>query len=230
MSATEVNTYTFQQLESTDNSNRTPADVMSRAVAEAERIREQARAEGHAAGYAAGAEQARAEAGPLLTAVADAVRAVAETREELAETLTAQAGELAMLTAEHIIAGAIAAQPERISDVVRGALRRLSDRHRVTVLVNPDDLELLSESVKTLQAELGGIEHLDVQADRRIARGGAIAQTIYGEVDVTISAQLQTARELVAAALDGDSDEARDEDEARAQDAVKGEPGITDGV
>jgi flagellar assembly protein FliH len=213
MSATEISTYTFQQLESTDSSDRTPADVMARALADAERIREQAQTEGHAAGYAAGAEQARAEAAPLLSAVADAVRAVAETREELAETLTTQAGELAMLTAEHIIAGAIAAEPARITDVVRGALRRLSDRHRVTVLVNPDDLELLSAAVKTLQSELGGIEHLDVQADRRIARGGAVAQTVYGEIDVTIGAQLQTARELVAAALAGDSDETASPDD-----------------
>jgi flagellar assembly protein FliH len=202
MSATEVNTYTFQQLESTDSSDRTPADVMARALADAVRIREQAQTEG----YAAGAEQARAEVAPLLAAIADATQAVTDTREELVETLTAQAGELAMLTAEHIIAGAIAAEPARITDVVRGALRRLSERHRVTVVVNPDDLELLSESVKTLQAELGGIEYLDVQADRRIARGGAVARTVYGEIDTTIAAQLQTARELVAAALAGDSD------------------------
>jgi flagellar assembly protein FliH len=223
MSATEVNTYTFQQLESTDSSDRTPADVMARALADAERIREQAQIDGHAAGYAAGAEQARTEAGPLLAAVADAVRAVAETRQELAETLTAQAGELAMLTAEHIIAGAIAAQPERITDVVRGALRRISERHRVTVLVNPEDLELLSDAVKSLQAELGGIEHLDVQADRRIARGGAIAQTVYGEIDVTVAAQLQTARELVAAALAGNPDDGGREDQDN-------DLGLADGV
>ena len=127
------------------------------------------------------------------------------TREELAETLTAQAGELALLTAEQMIAGAIAAQPERIIDVVRGTLRRIADRHRVTVLVNPTELELLSQSIPSLQAELGGIEHLDVQADRRVARGGAIAQTAQGEIDVSVSAQLQTARELVEAALGGDT-------------------------
>lgn len=220
MSTPTISTYTFQQLERSDCTDRTPADVMARALADAQALREQAQAEGHAAGYAAGTEQARAEAEPLLASIAAAARSVADTREELAETLTAQAGELALLTAEHIIAGAIAAEPRRITDVVRGALRRLSDRHRVTVLVNPEDLDLLSESVKSLQAELGGIENFDVHADRRIARGGAIAQTVYGEIDVTIGAQLQTAREIVAAALAGDSDTAEQDSDTVIADGV----------
>lgn len=206
MSTQTVSTYTFRQLESTALSDRTPSDLIAQAVAEAEAIREQARVDGEAAGYAAGLERARAESAAALAALADAARAIDGTRGELAETLTAQAGELALLTAEQMLAGAIAVEPERITDVVRGALRRLADRHRVTVLVNPDDLELLARSVPTLQAELGGIEHLDVQADRRVARGGAVAQTVYGEIDATIAAQLQSARELVAAALAGDTD------------------------
>jgi flagellar assembly protein FliH len=208
MSSQTVNHYTFRQLESTDNSDRTPADVMARALADAEQIREQARVEGYALGVQQGTEQARAEAVSAVAAISEAVRQISDTREELAETLTTQAGELAMLTAEHMIAGAIQAEPQRITDVVRGALRRMSDRHRVVVLVNPEDLEALQQSVSALQAELGGIEHLDVQADRRITRGGAIAQTAYGEIDVSINAQLQSARDLVAAALAGDSDEA----------------------
>ena len=204
MSTQTVRNYTFQQLESTAMLDRTPAEVMAHAMADAEAIREQARAEGHAAGYAEGFERARGEAAPLLAALAEASGAVTATRDELAEILTTQAAELALLTAEQMIAGAIAAQPERIVDVVRGALRRIADRHRVTVLVNPQELEVLSQSVPALQAELGGIEHLDVQADRRVARGGAIAQTVHGEIDASVSAQLQTARELVAAALSGD--------------------------
>jgi flagellar assembly protein FliH len=74
----------------------------------------------------------------------------------------------------------------------------------VTVLVNPGDLELVASAVQALQIELGGIEHLDVQADRRIERGGAIAQTVYGEIDTTIGAQMEAARELVEAAIAGD--------------------------
>jgi flagellar assembly protein FliH len=206
MATQTISTYTFRQLESTGTGDRTPSDVLARATAEAERIREQARAEGHAAGYAAGTEQARAEVAQAITAMADAIRAVNETRDELAETLTNQAGELAMLTAERIVAGAIAAEPHRIVDVVRAALRRITDRHRVTILVNPDDLEALSQATGALQAQLGGIEHLDVQSDRRISRGGAVAQTSYGEIDASVSAQLQRARDLVAAALAGDDD------------------------
>ncbi len=224
MSTAAVNSYTFRQLESTGNSDRTPADVMARALADAERIREQAHAEGYAAGHAEGVERTRADAASALAAVADAIHKVMDTREQLAETLTAQAGELAMLTAERIVAGAIASEPQRITDVVRGALRRLSERHRVTVLVNPDDLEALSRSVSTLQTELGGIEHLDIQADRRIARGGAVAQTAFGEIDVSINAQLQSARELVAAALAGDCDR------AGAADPAGGELEIPDGI
>jgi flagellar assembly protein FliH len=220
MSSQTVNSYTFRQLESSGNSGRTPADVMARAVAEADQIREQARLEGYELGIQQGGEQVRAEAAAAITALNEAMRAISATREGLAETLTAQAGELAMLTAEHIIAGAIDLQPERIIDVVRGALRRLNDRHRLTVLVNPDDLEALSRAVGSLQAELGGIEHLDVQADRRIARGGAVAQTAYGEIDVSIATQLQSARELIAAALAGDSDGDAGDDDDRGEQAT----------
>lgn len=205
VSTQTIRTYTFKQLENAVALDRTPSDVMAHAIADAEAIREQARADGHAAGYADGLELARVDAAPLLAALSEAVAAISGTREELAEMLTAQAAELALLTAEQMVAGAIAAEPQRIVDVVRGALRRITDRHRVTVLVSPEELDLLSQSVPALQAELGGIEHLDVQADRRVARGGAIAQTVHGEIDVSVAAQLQTARELVQAALAGDA-------------------------
>jgi flagellar biosynthesis/type III secretory pathway protein FliH len=55
--------------------------------------------------------------------------------------------------------------------------------------------------VSELQASLGGIDHLAVQADRRVARGGAVARTEAGEIDAGLGVQLARARELVADAL-----------------------------
>jgi flagellar assembly protein FliH len=204
MTTQNVSNYSFQQLESTVEAERTPQEVLARASAEADAIRERARAEGEAAGRAEGIEQARSEAASVLNGLAEAVRGVENTRNELVEMLTRQAGEVSLRIAEQMVGGTFAVQPERIVEVTRAALRRLADRHRVTVLVNPEDLELVAGAVQALQSELGGIEHLDVQADRRIERGGAIAQTAYGEIDATIGAQMEAARELVESAIAGD--------------------------
>jgi flagellar assembly protein FliH len=223
MASQNVSNYSFQQLESTAEAARTPQEVLARAAAEADAIRERARAEGEAAGRAQGAEQARAEAASVLHGLAEAIRGVENSRDELVETLTRQAGEVSLRIAEQMVGGTFAVKPERIVEVTRATLRRLADRHRVTVLVNPEDLELVAGAVQVLQSELGGIEHLDVQADRRIERGGAIAQTAYGEIDATIGAQMEAARELVESAIAGDLAGAlRDDDEADGAVALHG--------
>ena len=210
MSATNVSTYSFPQLDTSVNAERAPADVLAAAWAEADAIRERARAEGEAAGYAAGLERARVEfestGESLVRALGEAAVDIANARAELAEALTSQAAEVSIAVAEQIIASAFESQPELVIDVTRGAIRRLSERHRLTVLVNPDDLELIAEQSERLQQEMGGIEFLDVQADRRVERGGAIVQTEYGEIDATIRTQIENARTLITAALAGDAD------------------------
>ena len=111
--------------------------------------------------------------------------------------------ELALAVAEQILAGALSVEPERVLDVTRNALRHLAERRRVTVVVNPADLELVSDCIEQLRTELGGIEHLAVQADRRMVRGGAVARTDAGEIDAGIDTQLARAREIAVAALGG---------------------------
>jgi len=48
---------------------------------------------------------------------------------------------------------------------------------------------------------LGGIEHCEVQAERRVARGGAVVRTPEGDIDARIESKLERARDVVAAAL-----------------------------
>jgi hypothetical protein len=130
----------------------------------------------------------------------------------MAESLEIQAAELGLRIAEQIVAAALELQPERVLDMARGALRRLVERDRVTIIVNPADLELLSGAIDQLRSELGGIDHIAVHAERRIDRGGAIVRTDLGEIDVTVTAQLERAREIVAAVI-------RTEEEATSEDS-----------
>ncbi|HUA47911.1 MAG TPA: FliH/SctL family protein [Solirubrobacteraceae bacterium] len=196
--------YAFRQLDApAAGTTDGIADVLSAVRAEAEQIRAQAWAAGEAEGRTAGLAAARSDAQPALAALGASLRAIEQAREQLVAELETDAVEMALRLAEQIIAGVLSVQPERVIDVARNALRHLTERRRVTLVVNPEDLELVSDCVEQLQSELGGIEHLGVQADRRVARGGAVARTDIGDIDAGIDTQLGRARELVADALSG---------------------------
>jgi flagellar assembly protein FliH len=199
--AATIAAYTFRQLEAPAGSVRDVADVLSAAHADAEQIRAQARAEGEAEGRAAGMAAVRAELEPSLHAVAGAAQALKALRDQIVSELEHDAVTLALRLAEQIVAGAIEVAPERVVDVAGVALRRIRDRQHVTLVVNPADLELMSGAVSQLQSQLGGIEHLNVQSDRRVGRGGVLARTDEGEIDASVDTQLARAREIVVAEL-----------------------------
>jgi len=204
LSEAPIATYSFRQLDAPPSGTSDGiADVLSAVRAEAEQIRAQAWAAGEAEGRAAGLAAARTDAQPALAALASSAQAISELRDTVTAELESDAVEMALRLTEQILAGVLSVQPERVIDVARNALRHLVDRRRVTLVVNTEDLELVSECVEQLQSELGGIEHLGVQADRRVARGGAIARTDTGDIDAGIDIQLARARELVADALTG---------------------------
>jgi flagellar assembly protein FliH len=179
--------------------------VVAAARAEADQIRAQAREEGLAQGRAEGEAAARAEAEahlhPALQALGAASDALAAERAEVAERVEHQAVELALELAGKVVAGTIEAQPERVLDVVRGALRCLVERERVQVLVHPEDLAIVRESMDRLRGELGGIEHVEVQEERRLGRGGAIVRTPDAEIDADLRTKLDRARDAIVAEL-----------------------------
>ena len=158
-----------------------------------EAIREQAYEEGFSAGIA----QAQSALDGPAAALAGAAEQLQALRGDAAASVEADAVDLALRIAEQAIAAAIAADPELVVEAVRGALRRLVERDRVLILVNPDDLELVRDHVARLVGELGGIEHCEVQAERRVRPGGAIVRTSEGEVDATLETKLARAREVL---------------------------------
>jgi flagellar assembly protein FliH len=160
-------------------------------------VAEAARAEGHDAGFQAGLLEAQQHMASGIAALQAAVEGVEAQRETLAASIEAAAVELGLRIAEQALHATVEAKPDVVVDVVRGALRRLVDRDRVAILVHPDDLDLVRTASEGLIAELGGIDHCEVQAERRVTRGGAIVRTVEGEVDATLPTKLARAREVL---------------------------------
>jgi flagellar assembly protein FliH len=202
VSATPVG-YAFEQLEPSAPSPREqPARIIEQAAAEAEGIREQARAEGYAEGRRAGQEQGAAEVSSAARALEQALRDIATLRAEVADAVEIDAIELALELAGKILATALELRPELILEVIQGALRRLGDRRRITVAVNPDDLETVRQMIGELPVGGSGIEHCEVLADERLGVGGVIVRAVEGEVDASVQTQLERAREVIRASLE----------------------------
>jgi flagellar assembly protein FliH len=220
--------YTLEQLEpSVLSPSGSAAGILADAAAEAARIRELARAEGLAQGHDDGLAEIRSAALALRQALAE----VHALREEIVEQTESDAVALALALAAKILAGALQVQPERVLDTVRGALRRVTERRRLTVLVDPADLDVVTGAIADLQAQAGGIEYCEVHADRRVGRGGAIVRTIECEIDATVQTQLERAREVIRAELASVDHAAADHasaDDAAAHDASTDDAAVYD--
>jgi flagellar assembly protein FliH len=198
--------YDFEQLEPSAPPPRdAPARMLAAAQAQAEGLREQARAEGYEQGLREGRELAAARMQSASAALGEALGGVEALRAEVAETVEGDAIALGLSLAGKILAATLEVRAQAVVDVVQGALRRVGGQRTIVILVNPEDLELVREALGMLQTQAGGLEPPDLQADARVARGGAIVRTAEGEVDGRIQTQLERAREVALAELRGDA-------------------------
>ena len=177
------------------------ADAVMAALAQAEADADTLRVAAREQGLAEGREEALAALTPALESLAQAAEAVQAEQHVRAERLERHAVDLALFLAEKIIGGAVAVEPELVVEAVRGALRGIVERERITVLVHPEDLDLVRDAMDGMRTTLGGIEHCEVQAERRVSRGGAVVRTPDGDVDARVETKLQRAREVVETAL-----------------------------
>lgn len=168
-------------------------EPVGRSVSTVESVRQEAFDEGFTAGVA----HAQAQLDGPASAMAAAAEQLQAMRGDAAASVEPAAVELALRIAEQALGAWLVADRGVVVEVVRGALRRLVERDRVLILVNPDDLEVVRDHAARLVGELGGIEHCEVQAERRVRPGGAIVRTAEGEVDATLETKLARAREVL---------------------------------
>ncbi len=195
--------FAFEQLEPSEAPPRdAPARMLAQAGAEAERVRELARAEGYEEGLRSGREHGAAAIASAASALTQALADLGSLRAEVLDGFETDAIDLAIALAGKILAGAFQARPELVVDVVQGALRRITDRRKITVVVNPADLEAVKAAIGGLTAQGSGVEVCDLQSDERVGVGSAIVRTAEGEVDASVQTQLQRASEVASAMLE----------------------------
>lgn len=186
-----------------------PQELLARAGAEAEALvaaaheearalRERARDEG----FRAGREAGLAQAAGALEALGELVGAMEERGAARDAALADEATALAVEIAAKLVRAELAVRPDRVVDVLRGAIRRASDRTRLVARVHPDDLAVCRDAAPGLVERMGGIDRLQVVDDPRVGRGSCLLETVGGDVDATFESQLARVVDALRAPVD----------------------------
>jgi len=182
--STDNDTTAFEQWEVVELAASAGEEGASAVDAEAEltRLREAARAEGHAAGLAAG----RVEGEQACGRIKQLAESFGNTLDNLDFRLADMVLELALDVARQVVAGELAARPERILDVVNLALKQMAETSReARLLLNPEDAALVRPHLDQVLDK----NRLRIVEDVRIVRGGCLIETAQGDLDATLPAR-----------------------------------------
>jgi flagellar assembly protein FliH len=183
-------------VESVDDPAGAARAIVAAAQDEAGALRAEAVERGYADGVRRGREESSASLAPAAEALRQALDEAIAARDAIVAGAEKRAVQLAIAIAEKVLAGTLEVEPERVADVVRGALRGLLDSERIIVCVNPEDVELVRGSGQQLTDV-----PIEIHGEQRVPRGGALVRTSVGEIDARIETKLDAVRALVTAEL-----------------------------
>jgi len=118
-------------------------------------------------------------------------------REEIIQTNQEIIINLALMIAKKIIKTELVTNKEAILKNLKQALRKVRDKEKIKVKVNPVHLAELGLRKEELLAQVSGIEGIDFEEDKSIEPGGCIIETNFGLIDATISSQLEIVQEAL---------------------------------
>jgi flagellar assembly protein FliH len=137
-------------------------------------------------GFDAGIEQGRKEMEQETKRLRQLAESLGGALDALDFRLADEVLSLALDVAKQVVAGELAARPERILDVVKLALRQMAETTReARLLLNPEDAQL----VRPILNEMLDKSRLRIVEDMRIVRGGCLIETPQGDLDATLQAR-----------------------------------------
>ncbi len=103
---------------------------------------------------------------------------------------------LSMEIAKKIVRQELMLNPEVVVNSVRAALEFLTEKSRVRILINPQDMELMSERVAQVATE-HKVEGIELVEDETVERGGCLLETGFGRINAGIEEQLKELSRLL---------------------------------
>lgn len=155
-------------------------------ASDVEVIQREAFRHGHEEGERAGIEKAAAQYREAIAAFGRSALQVATLKTRLRREAEQDLVALAFAIARKILRREVSVDPAAVVGLVRSCLEQYSRAEPSSLRVHPDDAPLLAEFFEQNPAP-----HLNIVADPKLSRGGAVFETSRGVLDARFEVQLE---------------------------------------
>lgn len=156
-------------------------------------VRTKAFNEGREDGYKTGEEEVKR----LIDRLHVIINSAIDKKKRIIENTEEQLIDLILLISRKVIKVISETEKNVVVENVKEALKKLSKETEITIRVNTKDLDLTTKKKREFISLVEALEHVKVEEDDRIAPGGCIIETAFGDVDARIQTQLQVVEEKI---------------------------------
>jgi len=142
-------------------------------------------------GYAEGLKSQNKDVAAKLDLLATITKTIPQIKKDILDKGEEQMVKLAIAIAEKILQQEVLTRKEIILDVLKGALKNISETEGMKIRLNPQDFRYMMEVKKDFLQSFDGIRNIVFEEDSSIKRGGAVVETMFGEVDARLENQLK---------------------------------------
>jgi flagellar biosynthesis/type III secretory pathway protein FliH len=153
----------------------------------ADRAGKQAYDQGFAAGVALQKEQSLT----TLKALSQILREVGDLKLKLFADAEEQMLRLVWAVAEKVIYDEVSTNSQIVLGVLREAVKGVVDREGMKIHLNPQDFLFMMDMKADFLKEFNGVKNVIFEEDGEIQRGGALLETLAGEVDARLEQRVK---------------------------------------
>ena len=132
-----------------------------------------------------------------LQAMASIVKETSKLKKCILENAEQQIIQLALAVTEKVIHLEVTTNREVIRCVLKEAIKNIGDRENMKIRVHPQDFHFMLEIKSEFLHDFDGIRNIVFEEDESILRGGAIIETLCGEVDARLDQQFNEIKTVI---------------------------------
>jgi len=147
--------------------------------------------EAYARGFAEGQKSKHKEVIDALESLATATKSIPTIKKNILEKGEEQMVKLALAIAEKIIQQEVSTKKDVIFAVLKNAIKNIAETEGMKIRLNTQDFRYMMEVKKDFLQSFDGIRNVVFEEDSSIKRGGAVVETMFGDVDARLESQIK---------------------------------------